>query len=86
MWLDRQRLHMAEGENEQEHILALERGELMVQWNLFRPDVGNAVEVTSGARARLLCCPTLTPPLAVRARVAPHRCPRRHTEPVPHVQ
>ncbi len=41
---------MAEGETEQEHILALTRGELMLDWNLIRPDVGHAVEITSGAR------------------------------------
>ena len=50
VWLDGQRLRMAEGETEQEHILALTRGELMLDWNLFRPDVGHAVEITSGAR------------------------------------
>jgi hypothetical protein len=40
---------MAAGENEQEHILALESGELMLLWQLHRPDMGNAVEITSGA-------------------------------------
>lgn len=68
MWLDGQRLRMVEGENEQEHILALERGELMLQWNLFRPDVGNAVEITSGARPCLLLrCPGT----ALAARMLP---------------
>ena len=48
---------MAADENEQEHILALASGELMLLWQLFRPDVGQAVEITSGApRIRSLCC------------------------------
>jgi hypothetical protein len=47
VYLDGKRLHMANGETEQEHILALESGELMLLWQLHRPDMGNAVEITS---------------------------------------
>jgi hypothetical protein len=49
VYLDGKRLQMANGETEQEHILALESGELMLLWQLHRPDMGNAVEITSGA-------------------------------------
>ena len=48
MYLDGQRLKMAKGETEQEHIMALEHGELMLQWEMHRPDMGQAVEITSG--------------------------------------
>jgi len=48
VYLDGQRLKMAKGETEQEHIMALEHGELMLQWEMHRPDMGQAVEITSG--------------------------------------
>lgn len=48
--LDGKRLEMLAGETEQEHIMALEKGELMLQWEQHRPGVGQAVEITSGDR------------------------------------
>ncbi len=50
VYLDGERLHMAVGENEQEHILGLASGELMVTWQMHRPDAGQAVEIITGAR------------------------------------
>ena len=50
VYLDGKRLQMAVGENEQEHIMGLESGELMLLWQLNRPDAGEAVEITTGAR------------------------------------
>ncbi len=41
---------MAEDENEQEHILGLESGEMMLLWQLHCPGMGQAVEITTGAR------------------------------------
>lgn len=49
VYLDGKRLQMAVGENEQEHILGLESGELMLLWQLHRPDIGSAVEISTGA-------------------------------------
>jgi hypothetical protein len=46
--LDGKRLEMLAGETEQEHIMALEKGELMLQWEQHRIGVGQAVEITSG--------------------------------------
>ena len=48
--LDGKRLEMLAGETEQEHIMALEKGELMLQWEQHpcSPGVGQAVEITSG--------------------------------------
>ena len=50
MTLDGKRLEMLAGETEQEHIMALEKSELMLQWEQHRPGVGQAVEITSGDR------------------------------------
>ena len=47
--LDGKRLQMSSGETEQEHILALEQGELMINWEQHRAGLGQAVEITSGA-------------------------------------
>ena len=47
--LDGKRLQMSAGETEQEHILALEQGELMINWEHHRAGLGQAVEITSGA-------------------------------------
>ena len=47
--LDGKRLQMSTGETEQEHILALEQGELMINWEHHRAGLGQAVEITSGA-------------------------------------
>ena len=64
MYLDGKRLRMSNGETEQEHILAMDSGELMVLWQLHRPDVGQAVEITSGARIDSPApCPSLPQPL-----------------------
>ncbi len=48
--LDGKRPEMLAGETEQEHIMALEKGELMLQWEQHpcSPGVGQAVEITSG--------------------------------------
>lgn len=40
---------MAAGEEEQEHIMALEQGEMMILWQLHRPDAGQALQITTGA-------------------------------------
>ncbi len=48
VYLDGKRLQMAVGETEQEHIMGLEAGELMLLWQLHRPDMGQAVEITTG--------------------------------------
>ncbi|CAK0784477.1 hypothetical protein CVIRNUC_007681 [Coccomyxa viridis] len=45
--LDGKRLQMSTGETEQEHILALEQGELMINWEHHRAGLGQAVEITS---------------------------------------
>ena len=54
VFLDGRQLRMAADENEQEHILALASGELMLLWQLHRPDVGEAVEITSGTSSTTL--------------------------------
>lgn len=48
VYLDGKRLQMAVAETEQEHIMGLETGELMLLWQLHRPDMGQAVEITTG--------------------------------------
>jgi hypothetical protein len=53
VYLDGKRLQMSVDENEQEHILGLELGEMMLLWQLHRPDMGQAVEITTGAQRRL---------------------------------
>ncbi|EIE21380.1 hypothetical protein COCSUDRAFT_56599 [Coccomyxa subellipsoidea C-169] len=45
--LDGTQLEMAEDENEQEHILGLESGEMMLLWQLHCPGMGQAVEITT---------------------------------------
>lgn len=40
---------MPEGQNEVEVIPYVERGELLVLWQLHRPGLGNSVVITSGA-------------------------------------
>ncbi|BDA48425.1 hypothetical protein COCOBI_12-1040 [Coccomyxa sp. Obi] len=47
VYLDGKQLQMVAGENEQEHIMGLESGELMLLWELNRPDAGQAVEITT---------------------------------------
>lgn len=44
------RLRMEPNESEQEHIMAIEQGEMMLLWQLHRPDAGQAVQITTGAR------------------------------------
>lgn len=39
---------MEEGENEVEKIPYVERGELLVLWQLHRPELGNTVTITTG--------------------------------------
>ena len=58
--LDGKRLQMSTGETEQEHILALEQGELMINWEHHRAGLGQAVEITSGAD-RHACLASLKP-------------------------
>ena len=48
MTLDGKRLEMLAGKTEQEHIMALEKGELMLQWEQHRIGVGQAVKITPG--------------------------------------
>lgn len=48
VYLDGKRLQMGVDENEQEHIMGLESGELMLLWELNRLDVGTSVEITTG--------------------------------------
>ena len=50
MYLDGKRLRMEPNESEQEHIMAVEQGEMMLLWQLHRPDAGQAVQITTGAR------------------------------------
>ena len=49
VYLDGKQLRMAADENEQEHILGLESGEMMLLWQLHCPGMGQAVEITTGA-------------------------------------
>ncbi len=44
---------MEPNECEQEHIMALEQGEMMLLWQLHRPNAGQAVQITTGAQACL---------------------------------
>ena len=46
--LDGERLVMAEGQAEREVLPYIPNGELLLLWQLHRPDLGNAVEVTTG--------------------------------------
>lgn len=39
---------MSADENEQEHILGLQSGEMMLLWQLHRPEMGEAVEIITG--------------------------------------
>lgn len=48
--LDGVRLEMFQGETEQEHIMALGHGELVLFWELHRDGVSQAVEITSGVQ------------------------------------
>ena len=48
VFLDGQRLRMAPSESEQEHVMALEQGELLLLWQLHRPDAGQALQITTG--------------------------------------
>jgi hypothetical protein len=50
VYLDGKRLRMEPNESEQEHIMAVEQGEMMLLWQLHRPDAGQAVQITTGAR------------------------------------
>ncbi|KAK9908491.1 hypothetical protein WJX75_008624 [Coccomyxa subellipsoidea] len=47
VYLDGKQLRMAADENEQEHILGLESGEMMLLWQLHCPGMGQAVEITT---------------------------------------
>lgn len=49
--LDGKQLQMRPEETEQEHILGLTSGELMLLWQKHRPDIGHAVEIITGARS-----------------------------------
>ena len=41
---------MARGENRQEHVLALPQGKLKLAWELYRPNFGNTITITTGER------------------------------------
>lgn len=59
MYLDGKLLQMGQDEFEQEQILALEKGEMMLLWQLHCPNMGNAVEITTGvllSPADFTCC------------------------------
>lgn len=47
--LDDVLLRMERGENEQEHILPLEYGEMMLLWQRHCPALGQVVEINTGA-------------------------------------
>lgn len=47
--LDKVLLRMEKGENEQEHILPLEFGEMMLLWQRHCPSLGQVVEINTGA-------------------------------------
>ena len=51
MTLDGELLGMAEGQAEREVLPYIANGELLVLWQLHRPDLGNAVEISTGQ-----CC------------------------------
>ena len=61
--LDGEDFVMARGENRQEHVLALPQGKLKLAWELYRPNFGNTITITTGE-------PPLSLPLAV---VAPRK-------------
>ena len=42
---------MEPNEEEQEHIMAVEQGEMMLLWQLHRPDMGQALQITTGSLA-----------------------------------
>jgi len=42
---------MEPNEEEQEHIMALEQGEMMLLWQLHRSDMGQALQITTGPPA-----------------------------------
>ena len=46
--LDGEELVMASGENRQEHVLALPQGKLKLAWELYRPNFGNTITITTG--------------------------------------
>jgi hypothetical protein len=51
VYLDGIGLHMAAGEYEQQHTLGrniLGRGQMTLLWQLFRPVMGQSVEITTG--------------------------------------
>ena len=39
---------MTKGENRQEHVLALPQGKLKLAWELYRPNFGNTITITTG--------------------------------------
>lgn len=51
VYLDGKRLRMEPNEEEQEHIMAIEQGEMMLLWQLHRPDIGQALQITTGPPA-----------------------------------
>ena len=67
--LDGEDFVMARGENRQEHVLALPQGKLKLAWELYRPNFGNTITITTGKAP-------LRTPLAV---VAPQRKPQRQS-------
>lgn len=46
--LDGEKLHMGDLENSQAHELTTSAGTLRLMWQLFRPTLGNTVELTTG--------------------------------------
>ena len=59
--LDGEEFVMARGENRQEHVLALPQGKLKLAWELYRPNFGNTITITTGeppARTAGSCHPS----------------------------
>lgn len=46
--LDGERLHFGENENSQAHELKTAAGKFRLLWQLFRPKLGNTIELTTG--------------------------------------
>ena len=51
MTLDGEKLAMRPSQTEQEVLLGLAQGEMSLTWQLHRAELGNAVEITTGAPA-----------------------------------
>ena len=66
--LDGEDFVMARGENRQEHVLALPQGKLKLAWELYRPNFGNTITITTGeppAPTAGCCGPSKAAPKAV---------------------